>query len=107
MLLGVGIYDAHLLDMRERHYQNNEKHPAACTCWSCDLAAQKRRGLDPAIPAGTQVSDSIISDAQSILDNSRGKAVSRDAKRAKSKEARNAAKRARSQGGRKKKKGKR
>ncbi|MBT3941104.1 MAG: hypothetical protein HOC77_11355 [Chloroflexi bacterium] len=92
--------------MRERHYQNNEKHPAACTCWSCDLAAQKRRGLDPAIPGGAQVSDSIIGDAQSILDASRGKAVSRDAKRSKSKEARNAAKRARNQGGRKKKKGK-
>jgi hypothetical protein len=89
--------------MRERHYQNNEKHPPACTCWSCDLAAQRKRGLDPAIPGGTQVSDSILQDAQSILDSSRGKAISREAKRAQSKQARDAAKRSRGGGGRKKK----
>jgi hypothetical protein len=92
--------------MRERHYQNNEKHPPACTCWSCDLAAQRKRGLDPAIPAGQQVSDSVIADAQSILDSSRGKAISREAKRAQSKQARDAVKRSRGGGGRKKKKGK-
>jgi hypothetical protein len=92
--------------MRERHYQNNEKHPPACTCWSCDLAAQRKRGLDPEIPAGQQVSDSVIADAQSILDSSRGKAISREAKRAQSKQARDAAKRSRGGGGRKKKKGK-
>ena len=91
--------------MRERHYQNNEKHPPACTCWSCDLAAQRKRGFDPAIPAGQQISDSAISDAQSILDSSRGKAISREAKRAQSKQARDTAKRSRG-GGRKKKKGK-
>jgi len=91
--------------MRERHYQNNEKHPPACTCWSCDLEAQRKRGLDPAIPAGQQVSESVISDAQSILDLSRGKAIPREAKRAQSKHARDTAKRSRS-GGRKKKKGK-
>ena len=91
--------------MRERHYQNTEKHPPACTCWSCDLEAQRKRGLDPAIPAGQQVSESVISDAQSILDLSRGKAISREAKRAQSKHARDTAKRSRS-GGRKKKKGK-
>jgi|TARA_B110000263_G_scaffold208846_1_gene190667 hypothetical protein len=89
--------------MRERHYQNDEKHPPACTCWSCDLAAQRRRGLDPALPGGSQVSDSIIDDAQSILNSSRGKAVSREAKRAESKQARDAAKRSRGQGGKKKK----
>ncbi len=89
--------------MRERHYLNSEKHPAACTCWSCDLAAQRKRGLDPAIPAGQQVSDSVIQDAQSILDSSRDRAVSREAKRAKSKQARDAAKRSRNQGRGKKK----
>jgi|TARA_B100000959_G_scaffold278120_1_gene335881 hypothetical protein len=89
--------------MRERHYQNDKKHPPACTCWSCDLAAQRRRGLDPEIPGGAQVADSIIADAQSILDTSRGKAVTREAKRAQSKQARDAAKRSRSREGRKKK----
>ncbi len=93
--------------MRERHYQNDEKHPAACTCWSCDLAAQRRRGLDPAIPNGTQVSDSIVRDAESILDASRNKSESRAVKRAKAKQARNTVKQSRNQGNRKKKKGKR
>jgi hypothetical protein len=53
------------------------------------------------------VSDSIIDDAQSILNSSRDKAVSREAKRAESKQARDAAKRSRGQGGKKKGKKKR
>ena len=87
--------------MRERHHLNQDVHPAACTCWACDLAGQRRRGLDPALPAGQQVSDAVIKDAESILDLTRDKAVSRSAKRAKSKQAREAAKRQMNPNGRK------
>ena len=89
--------------LRERHHLNQDKHPAACTCWACDLAGQRRRGLDPALPAGQQVSDSVIKDAESILGLTRAATESRSTKRAKSKQARDAAKRQRNAGGRSKK----
>lgn len=89
--------------LRERHHLNQDKHPAACTCWACDLAGQRRRGLDPALPAGQQVSDSVIKDAELILGLTRAATESRSTKRAKSKQARDAAKRQRNAGGRSKK----
>ena len=88
--------------MRERHHLNRDAHPAACTCWACDLAGQRKRGLDPALPAGQQVSDAVIRDAESIIDLTRGATESRAAKRAKAKQARDAAKHQRNPGGRKK-----
>ena len=84
--------------MRERHHLNQDVHPAACTCWACDLAGQRKRGLDPALPAGQQVSDAVIRDAESIVGLTRDTAVSRSAKRAKAKQARDAAKRQRNPG---------
>ena len=89
--------------MRERHHLNQDKHPAACTCWACDLAGQRKRGLDPALPGGRQVSDAVVKDAESILSVGRDTAVSRQFKRAKAKQARDVAKRQRNPGGRKKK----
>lgn len=89
--------------MRERHHLNQDEHPSACTCWACDLARQRKRGLDPALPAGQQVSDAVIRDAEAIIGGTRDAAESRSAKRARAKNARNAAKRQRNPGGRKKK----
>ena len=54
------------------------------------------------MPAGRQVSDAVIRDAESIIDLTRGATESRAAKRANAKQGRDAVKRQRNPGGRKK-----
>jgi hypothetical protein len=86
---------------------NRPTHPAACTCWTCDLARQKKRGLDTAIPPGQAAADAVVLDAEAILESRRETAESRGAKREKAKRARAAVKRQRGQkppGGKRKRK---
>ena len=58
--------------------------------------------MDPELPTGAQVSDAVVRDAELIVDLTRTTTESRQVKRAKARQGRDAAKRQRNPGGRKK-----